>query len=72
MMVKPTTAQLLTKVENRYKLVIATSKRARQIAEGSKMLVDTDDEAPVSIAADEIMAGKVQVVETEESEEIEE
>lgn len=62
MMVKPTTAQLLTKVDNRYKLVIATSKRARQIAEGSQMLVDTDDESPVSIAADEIMEGKVEIV----------
>lgn len=68
MMVKPTTAQLLTKVDNRYKLVIATSKRARQLAEGSEMLVDTDDEAPVSIAADEIMEGKVEIVKTLEQE----
>lgn len=63
MMVKPTVAELLTKVDNRYKLVIATSKRARQIAEGSETLVKTDDEAPVSIAADEIFAGKVEIVE---------
>ncbi len=63
MMVKPTVAQLLTKVDNRFKLVIATSKRARQIAEGYEILVKTNDEAPVSIAADEIMAGKIAVVE---------
>ena len=62
MMVKPTVAQLLTKVENRYKLVIATSKRARQIAEGSEKLVKTEDESPVSIAADEINEGRVEVV----------
>lgn len=68
MMVKPTVAQLLTKVDNRYKLVIATSKRARQIAEGSELLVDTDDEAPVSIAADEIMSGKVEIIEATEQE----
>lgn len=62
MMVKPTVAELLTKVENRYKLVIATSKRARQIAEGSEKLVKTEDESPVSIAADEINEGRVEVV----------
>ena len=32
MMVKPTVAELLKKAKNRYELVIATSKRARQIA----------------------------------------
>ena len=62
MMVKPTVAELLTKVDNRYKLVIATSKRASQIAEGSEILVETDDEAPVSIAADEIVEGKVEII----------
>ena len=32
MMVKPSVQELLTKAKNRYELVIATSKRARQIA----------------------------------------
>ena len=45
----------------RYELVIATSKRARQIAQGAEPLVKTDDVAPDSIAADEIDAGKVKV-----------
>ena len=31
MMVKPTVKELLTKVDNRFGLVIATAKRARQI-----------------------------------------
>ena len=61
MMVKPTVAELLEKVQNRYILVLATAKRARQIAAGDKMLVKTDDVAPVSIAADEIEEGKVEV-----------
>ena len=47
--------------EGRYELVIATSKRARQIAQGAEPLVKTDDVAPDSIAADEIDAGKVKV-----------
>ncbi len=61
MMVKPTVPELLEKVQNRYILVLATAKRARQIAAGDKMLVKTDDVAPVSIAADEIEEGKVEV-----------
>ena len=32
MMVKPTVPELLEKVQNRYILVLATAKRARQIA----------------------------------------
>ena len=61
MMIKPSVAELLEKVDNRYELVIATSKRARQIAQGAVPLVKTDDVAPDSIAADEIDAGKVKV-----------
>ena len=65
MMTKPTVADLLEKVDNRYKLVIATSKRARQIAEGSNPLTETEDVAYVSIAADEIEDGKVTIEEEE-------
>ena len=36
MMVKPTVAELLTKANNRYELVIATARRARQIAAGAE------------------------------------
>ena len=61
MMTKPSVAELLEKVDNRYLLVIATAKRARQIATGSVVLVKTDDVAPDSIAADEIEAGKVTI-----------
>lgn len=63
MMIKPTVAELLTKIDNRYELVIATSKRARQIASGSQPLTLTKDVAPDSIAADEISDGKVTVIE---------
>ena len=61
MMVKPTVTELLTKVDSRFKLVTVTSKRARQISEGSKILIETEDVSPVSIAADEIAAGMVEV-----------
>jgi len=61
MMVKPTVTELLTKAENRFSLVIATSKRARQISQGSEVLTDEDDVSPVSLAADEIAEGKVKI-----------
>ena len=63
MMVKPSVAELLEKVDNRYTLVLATAKRARQISSGDNVLVKTDDVAPVTIAAVEIDAGQVVVVE---------
>jgi len=60
MLVKPTVAELLEKVDdNRYSLVIMTSKRAREIASGDKVRVETEDKSPVTIAADEILDGKV-------------
>lgn len=62
-MVKPTVKELLTKVDNRFGLVIATAKRARQISDGDDILVDTDEEAPVTIAANEIAEGKVAIKE---------
>ena len=61
MMVKPSVSELLKKSKNRFELVIATSKRARKIAMGSEPLVDTLEESPVTIAAEEIAAGKVEI-----------
>ena len=68
MMVKPTVKELLKKVDNRFQLVTITAKRARQIADGDEVLINTKEEAPVTIAAEEIAAGKVQEkVEEEET-----
>lgn len=62
MMVKPTVKELLEKVDNRFELVVITAKRARQIANGSKVLTDVDEVSPVTLAANEIAEGKVKVV----------
>ena len=60
MMVKPTTAELLQKTgDNKFRLVIATAKRARQISSGSEILTDVDEESSVTLAANEIAEGKV-------------
>ena len=62
MMTKPSVAELLEKVDNRYELCIATAKRAREIASGYEVLVETTNVAPDSIAADEINEGKVRII----------
>ena len=61
MIVKPTVKELLEKVDNRFELVVVTSKRARQIADGDKVLTDVDEESPVTLAANEIAEGKVKL-----------
>lgn len=66
MMVKPTVKELLKHAENRFALVIATSRRARQIANGDKKLTDVDAESPVTLAANEINEGKVEIYKADE------
>lgn len=72
MLVKPTVVELLDKTENRYRLAIATAKRARQISYGSKPMVETDDISPVTIAADEIEEGALKIYNEEEWKKLEE
>ena len=67
MIVKPTVTELLKKAQNRYELVIATSKRARQIAMGDEPLTKVKEESPVTLAANEIAEGKV-IIESGEEE----
>ena len=61
MIVKPTVKELLEKVDNRFELVVVTAKRARQIADGAPVLTDVQEESPVTLAANEIAEGKVNV-----------
>ncbi|MEG0238082.1 MAG: DNA-directed RNA polymerase subunit omega [Clostridium sp.] len=68
-MINPSVVELLKKVEDRYSLVIVTSKRARQIIEGSEPLVKVDSHKPLTIAINEVNEGKVgyETVEYEEN-----
>lgn len=68
MMVKPTVTDLLKNVDNRFELVVATAKRARQLSRGERALVDKDEASTVTLAADEIAAGKVTVAEEQKVE----
>lgn len=62
MMVQPTVTDLLKKIDNRYKLVVVTSKRARQLSQGATPLTKKQEESTVTLAADEIAEGKVNIV----------
>ena len=80
MLVEPPVTEILKKVDDRYSLIIMTSKRARQLAAGAKKMTDAEDTSPVTLAVDEIFEGSVYEVEDyyfeddseEEIEEIEE
>jgi DNA-directed RNA polymerase subunit omega len=54
-------ADLLKIVPNRYRLVQAVAKRARQLNEGATPLVECGTENPLTIAMHEIAEGKILV-----------
>lgn len=56
-------------VQSRYSIVLATSKRARQIIAGEEPLVDAKDKKPLSIAVEELYKSKVTIEGDEEEEE---
>lgn len=59
MIIKPTVTDLLKIIDNRFKLVILVSKRARQISEGQIPLTKVKERSAVTLAANEIAEGKV-------------
>lgn len=60
-------------MNSRYSLVLATSKRARQIIAGSEPMVDKITcNKPLSIAIDEFYQGKVKIIADASVEETEE
>ena len=48
-------------VISRYSIVMATSRRARQIIAGEEPLVDTRQTKPLSIAIEELNKGKIKI-----------
>ncbi|WP_242971946.1 DNA-directed RNA polymerase subunit omega [Haloimpatiens massiliensis] len=65
-MINPPIIDLLQKVNNRYSLIVATSRRARQIIDGDKPLIDTDSNKPVTIAINEIDSDMITIEEGKE------
>lgn len=58
-MINPSIVELLNKVDNRYSLVVITSKRARQLIEGDKPLTLVDINKPLTIAINEVNSGDI-------------
>ena len=57
-------------VQSRYSIVMATSKRARQIIAGDKPLLDKDAKGmkPLSIAVEELAESKIRILGDDEEE----
>jgi DNA-directed RNA polymerase subunit omega len=56
----PSLEQALTRISNRYLLVVLAAKRARQINRGAPPRVETRYRKPTSVALEEISQGKVE------------
>lgn len=59
MLVKPSVTELLGRINNRFELVVITSKRARQLYAGATPLTKKKEDSVVTLAATEIAEGKV-------------
>lgn len=59
MLIKPTLEALMEHVDSKYTLVTLAAKRARELTDGDKPLVDVDTTKVVSIAMEEIDQGKI-------------
>ena len=59
-------------VTSRYSVVLATSKRARQLIAGKEAMVPSSGKKPLSTALEEIYKGKVHILPEEEEVEEEE
>jgi DNA-directed RNA polymerase subunit omega len=53
-------------VTSRYSIVLATSRRARQLIAGAEPLVKTRSNKALSVAVDELYRGKVHILHPEE------
>lgn len=66
----PAINDLISKASNKYELVLATAKRAREIIDGNEPLVKITIDNPVSIATAEIAQDLVRPVQGAEAAEV--
>jgi len=64
MMVEPQLSELMKMVDCRYTLVIIVAKRARQLTDGAKRLVESVSSNSVTVAVKEIFDGKITFLRT--------
>ncbi len=53
-------------VNSRYSIVMATSRRARQIIGGDEPYIEADNKKPLSIAVEELNQSKIKIISDEE------
>lgn len=53
-------------VNSRYSIVMATSRRARQIVAGDEPYVESNGKKALSVAVDELNQGKIRIISDEE------
>lgn len=57
-------------VNSRYSIVMATSKRARQLVNGDEPLIDdVEGKKPLSVAVDELNQSQIKIISEEDEEE---
>ncbi|MCD4783482.1 MAG: DNA-directed RNA polymerase subunit omega [Candidatus Eremiobacteraeota bacterium] len=52
-------------IDSKFELITMVARRARQINNGAKVLIDTKDKKPVTIAIQEIYAEKIKPIKKE-------
>lgn len=62
-MIEPSFTELMKSVDSRYSLVIAASKRARQLINGEEPTIVCPNAKPVSIALNELARGTIKIKE---------
>jgi DNA-directed RNA polymerase subunit omega len=60
-LIYPSADTIEDKIASRYSLVVLAAKRAKQIKEGSPALIETASTNPLTVALEEIAAGKVTI-----------
>ncbi len=66
-MARVTIDDCLEQIPNRYKMVIAAMKRVKQLVKGKPPVIDPENSKPTVIALREIAAGKIKIIEPEDS-----
>lgn len=60
-MIYPSGDKIEERVDSKYSLVIAVAQRAKQLKEGARKLIETRSTNPITIALEEIAAGRIRV-----------
>ncbi len=63
MITKPPIDQLVQIAKNKYILCCSLSKRAKQINDAQNKNEEVDREKPISLAAEELVEGKIKIIE---------